>query len=79
MQLDILQKQIALEDARNNKSQMQLQRNAAGNYDFVYGANEDEVNKATEALLAAQQDSYNLSKQIYKYFAVFKNNARFFC
>ena len=65
MQLDILQKQIALEDARNNKSQMRLQRNAAGNYDFVYGADEGEVNKAQEALLQAQQDSYNLSKQAF--------------
>lgn len=65
MQLDILQKQIALEDARNNKSQMQLQRNAAGNYDFVYAADEKAINQATEALLQAQQDSYNLSKQIY--------------
>ena len=65
MQLDILQKQIALEEAKNNKSQMQLQRNAAGNYDFVYGADENAVNQATEALLAAQQEAYNLSKQMY--------------
>jgi len=64
-QLDILQKQIALEDARDAKSQMRLQRNAAGNYDFVYTADEDAVNKATEALLQAQQDAYNLSKQTY--------------
>ena len=65
MELDILQKQIALEDARNNKSQMQLQRNAAGNYDFVYAADEDAIAQATEALITAQQESYNLSKQIY--------------
>ena len=65
MELDILQKQIALEDARDNKSQMRLQRNAAGNYDFVYGADEDAIAKANEALLAAQQESYNLSKQKY--------------
>jgi hypothetical protein len=65
LQLEILQKQIALEDARNNKSQMRLQRNAAGNYDFVYAADEEAINKATEDLLALQQESYNLSKQIY--------------
>ena len=44
---------------------MRLQRNAAGNYDFVYGADEAAVSKATEALIAAQQEAYNLSKQIY--------------
>lgn len=64
-QLEILQKQIALEEARDNKSQMRLQRNAAGNYDFVYGADEEAVNQATQALLNAQQEAYNLSKQIY--------------
>lgn len=65
LELDILQKKIALEEARNNKSQMRLQRNAAGNYDFVYGADENAVAKANEALIAAQQESYNLSKQMY--------------
>ena len=63
--LEILQRQIALEEAQNNKSQMQLQRNAAGNYDFVYAADEEAVNQATEALLAAQQEAYNMSKQMY--------------
>ena len=72
MELDILQKQIALEDARDNKSQMRLQRNAAGNYDFVYGADEDAIAKANEALLAAQQESYNLSKQ--KYLEVYESS-----
>jgi len=64
-QLEILQKQIALEEAQNNKSQMRLQRNAAGNYDFVYGADENAVNQAQQALLNAQQEAYNLSKQIF--------------
>lgn len=65
LQLEILQRTIALEEARNNKNQMQLQRNAAGNYDFVYTADEDAVTTAMEALLAKQQESYNLSKQMY--------------
>lgn len=64
-QLEILQKQIALEEAQNNKSQMRLQRNAAGNYDFVYAADEDAVNDAQSALLEAQQSAYNLSKNAY--------------
>lgn len=64
--LEILQRELALEDARNNKSQMRLQRNAAGNYDFVYAADEDAINDAKMALLNAQQEAYNLSKRIYK-------------
>ena len=64
--LEILQRELALEDARNNKSQMRLQRNAAGNYDFVYAADEDAINDAKMALLNAQQEAYNLSKQMYK-------------
>ena len=64
-QLEILQRQIALEDARNNKSQMRLQRNAAGNYDFVYAADENAVNQAQESLLDAQESAYNLSKDTY--------------
>jgi hypothetical protein len=65
LQLEILQKQMALEDARNNKSRMRLQRNAAGNYDFVYAADEEAVNKTGQELLALQQEAYNLSKQQY--------------
>ena len=61
-QLDILQKQIALEEAKNNKNQMRLQRNAAGNYDFVYGADENQVVQATQELINAQQEAYNLAK-----------------
>lgn len=61
-QLDILQKQIALEEAKNNKNQMRLQRNAAGNYDFVYGADENQVIQATQELINAQQEAYNLAK-----------------
>lgn len=61
-QLEILQKQIALEEARDNKSQMRLQRNAAGNYDFVYAADENSVNQAESDLLDANKNAYNLSK-----------------
>lgn len=64
-QLEILQKQIALEDAQANKSQMRLQRNSAGNYDFVYAADEDTVNEAESSLVEARQEAYNLSKDAY--------------
>ena len=62
-QLEILQRQIALEEARRNKNQMRLSRDAQGNYSYVYTANRDDVNNAESGLLDAQFNAYNLSKQ----------------
>ena len=61
-QLEILQKQIALEEAQRNKSQMKLRRDSQGNYSYVYAANEDNVRSAQSDLLDAQNSAYNLSK-----------------
>lgn len=61
-QLEILQKQIALEDAQRNKSQMKLRRDSQGNYSYVYTANEDDVRSAEGDLLDAKNNAYNLSK-----------------
>lgn len=63
MQLEILQKTIALEEARNNKNQMKLRRDAQGNYSYVYTADEGDVKKAEDDLLDARQNAYNLSKE----------------
>lgn len=61
-QLEILQKQIALEEAQRNKSQMKLRRDTQGNYSYVYTANDDNVRSAQSDLLDAQNNAYNLSK-----------------
>lgn len=61
-QLEILQKQIALEDAQRNKSQMKLRRDSQGNYSYVYTANEDNVRSAENDLLDSKNNAYNLSK-----------------
>lgn len=61
-QLEILQKQIALEDAQRNKSQMKLRRDSQGNYSYVYTANEDDIRSAEGDLLDAKNNAYNLSK-----------------
>ena len=61
-QLEILQKQIALEDAQNNKNQMKLRRDSQGNYSYVYTADQDDVSNAESDLLDAQNNAYNLSK-----------------
>lgn len=60
--LEILQKQIALEDAQRNKSQMKLRRDTQGNYSYVYTANEDSVRSAENDLLDSKNNAYNLSK-----------------
>lgn len=61
-QLEILQKQIALEDAQRNKSQMKLRRDTQGNYSYVYTANEDDIRSAENDLLDSKNNAYNLSK-----------------
>lgn len=61
-QLEILQKQIALEDAQRNKNQMKLRRDTQGNYSYVYTANQDNVRSAESDLLDAKNNAYNLSK-----------------
>jgi hypothetical protein len=61
-QLDILQKQIALEEAQRNKSQMKLKRDAQGNYSYTYVADDDSVADAEDALLDSYNSAYNLAK-----------------
>lgn len=61
-QLEILQRQIALEDAQRNKSQMKLRRDSQGNYSYVYTANEDDIRSAENDLLDSKNNAYNLSK-----------------
>ena len=60
--LEILQKQIALEDAQRNKNQMKLRRDTQGNYRYVYTANQEDVAGAEQDLLDSEYDAYELSK-----------------
>ena len=64
--LDITMKQIALEEAQANKSTMRLRRDAQGNYSYQFVADEDEIAKAQQDLLAAQNDLYNFDKEAYE-------------
>jgi hypothetical protein len=61
-QLEILQKQIALEEAQNNKNQMKLRRDAQGNYSYVYSANQEDSRSIEQELLDAANNAYNLTK-----------------
>ena len=56
----VLQAQIALEEAQDAKNQVRLTRDAEGNYGYVYTANEDKVSNAEQALADAENALYNI-------------------
>lgn len=57
---EVLQAQIALEEAQNAKSTVRLQRDNEGNYGYVYTADQDQISDAQQALEDKQNDLYNL-------------------
>ena len=59
----ILQAQMALEDAQNAKNQIQLVRDSQGNWNYQYTANQDDITNAQQNLLDAENDWYNIAKQ----------------
>lgn len=63
--LEILQKQIALEDALANKNQMKLRRDSQGNYSYVYTADRDNVENARNELMDSEFNAYEMSKENY--------------
>ena len=56
-------KQIALEEAQQNKSKMRLRRDTQGNYRYEYVADQEKIEDAKQDLLKSQNDLYNLDKQ----------------
>ena len=58
-----LQKQIALEEAQNNKSEVKLRRDAQGNWSYAFTTNQDEIAAAEEEANAATNEYYNIAKQ----------------
>lgn len=57
---DLLVAEIALEEARDAKSQVRLQRDSEGNFGYVYTANQETVQNAEQAYLDAQNKLYNV-------------------
>ena len=55
--------QMALEDARDNRSQMRLRRDSQGNYSYQYVADESKVSEAEQGLLSANEEWYELVKK----------------
>lgn len=60
---DITLKQLALEEARENKTNLRLRRDTQGNYTYQYTANEDDILKAEGDLGIAQNNLYNIDKE----------------
>lgn len=54
--------QIALEDAQNAKDSVRLVRNASGNWDYQFTANQDNIDEAQSQYEDAQNDYYNIAK-----------------
>lgn len=65
----LLQAQQALEDAQNAKNQIQLVRDSQGNWNYQYTANQDDIAKAEQDVLDAQNNWYNIAKDQTKYVA----------
>lgn len=59
---DILLKQIALEEARNNKTSMKLTRNAEGNWSYQYVADDSDVQQKQQDLLDSWEKLRSLSQ-----------------
>lgn len=60
---NLLQAEMALEDAQNAKNNLRLVRDSQGNWNYQYTADQGEIDKAQDQVLKAQNDWYNISKK----------------
>ena len=63
---EIALKQIALEEAQQNKSQLRLRRDSQGNYRYEYVADDDEVSKLKQEIDSLYNALYNFDLNRYK-------------
>lgn len=66
MKYEIALKQIALEEAQQNKSSMRLRRDSQGNYSYQFVSDQDAINQAQDELSALQNDLYNFDLDKYR-------------
>ena len=59
---EMTQKQIALEEAQNNKSQVRLVRNSQGNWDYQYTSDQNAIDDANQEYADAANEYYNIAK-----------------
>ena len=65
LRYQIALKQIALEDAQQNKSKMRLRRDSQGNYSYQYTADDDQIAKTQQEISDLYNQLYNLDKNKY--------------
>ena len=58
----VLQAQMALEDAQNNRNQLRRVRDSQGNWNYQYTADAEQVANAQQDLLDAENNWYNIAK-----------------
>ena len=63
---DLTMKQITLQEAQANKSQLRLKRDAQGNYSYQYVADQDAMNDAQQEVNDAMNDLYNFDLENYR-------------
>ena len=61
--LEIRKQEIALEDAQKNKSNLRLRRDSQGNYSYQYTGDDSKVEEASEGLMSAKREWYELVKK----------------
>lgn len=66
MKYEIALKQIALEEAQQNKSTLRLKRDSQGNYSYQYAGDQDDIANKQQELADAQNQLYNLDKGAYR-------------
>lgn len=65
MKYEIALKQIALQEAQQNKTSMRLRRDSQGNYTYQYTADDSEVANAQQELNNLYNSLYNFDKENY--------------
>lgn len=63
--LEVVQKQIALEDSLKSKTSMRLMRGADGNWSYNYAQDKDDISSKQKELNNAQKSLYDLDKNRY--------------
>ena len=65
MRYDIMLKQIALQEAQQNKSQMRLRRDSQGNYSYQFVADDDQIGQLQDELGDLYNSLYDFDKEHY--------------
>ena len=66
MKYEIALKQIALEEAQQNKSTMRLRRDSQGNYTYQYVADNDQIGQIQDELTTLKNELYNFDLEHYR-------------